>query len=139
MAISAAKREYYERLFPREEMVIGAVSGDVPFTQEEYDAWLEIQPEPEAHQARENKDIEECMLKRSSYYPSNEEQVHAIMKGLATLKAAGTDLGADCNAMIDRVQAVKDAFPKPAGSENYSIDDTPCAPDGTVNTPDLPS
>ena len=70
--------------------------------------------------------------------PSHEEQVHAIMKGLAVLKAAGTDLGADCNAMIDRVQAVKDAFPKVSGMENLSADPTPCAADGSVNTPDLP-
>jgi len=139
MAISAEKREYYERLFPRSEMLIGSVSGDTPISQEDYDEWLDSQPEPAAHQARENGAIQECMYNRSTHYPCHEEQVHAIMKGLAALKAAGTDLGEECNAMIDRIQAIKDAFPKPAGSENYRLDDTPCAADGTVNTPPLPS
>lgn len=138
MAISAEKREYYEKLFPRAEMIVGASSGDQPISQEEYDEWLEIQPEPAVHQARENQAINDCMQNRSTHYPCNEEQVHAIMKGLAVLKAAGTDLGEECNAMIDRIAAVKAKFPKPEGSENYVIDDTPSAADGSVNTPDLP-
>ncbi len=41
MAISAEKREYYEKLFPRAEMIVGASSGDQPISQEEYDEWLE--------------------------------------------------------------------------------------------------
>lgn len=138
MAISAKKREYYEKLFPRAEMIIGSSSGDQPISQEEYDEWLEVQPEPEVHQARENQAINECIQNRSAHYPCHEEQVHAMMKGLAVLKAAGTDLGEECNAMIDRIAAVKAKFPKPEGSENYVIDDTPVAPDGNANTPDLP-
>ena len=138
MAISAEKREYYEKLFPRDQMLVGSVSGDAPISQEDYDFWLEQQPEVAEHQARENADVQSCLQSRSQHYPSHEEQVHAIMKGLAVLKAAGTDLGADCNAMIDRVQAVKDAFPKVSGMENLSADPTPCAADGSVNTPDLP-
>ena len=138
MAISAEKREYYEKLFPRAEMIVGASSGDQPISQEEYDEWLEAQPEPVVHQARENLAINECMQNRSTHYPCHEEQVHAMMKGLAVLKAAGTDLGEECNAMIDRIAAVKAKFPKPEGSEHYVLDDTPSAPDGSANTPDLP-
>ena len=37
--------------------------------------------------------------------------------------------------MIDRLAAVKAEFPKPEGSENYVLDDTPVGPDGSANTP----
>ncbi len=41
------------------------------------------------------------------------DQVGAITKALAHLRASGIDIGPDGDSQVDRVQAVKDLFPKP--------------------------
>ena len=105
MAISTEKRAYYEKLFPREEMIIGGMSGDTVISQEDYDAWLDIQPEPAVHAARENTEVVSVSATRRIYYPSEQSQIHALTDMAATLSAAGVDIGAKMKAVIDKIAA----------------------------------
>ena len=141
MAISAEKRAYYENIFPRETMIVGSSTGDQPISQEEYDYWLESQPEPDVHAARENTEMQELTGKRRTYYPSEPAQIHALTDMAANLKAAGIDIGAKMEAIIDKVAAVKAKYPKPDGASSYPEWDEPPNPnsDGTTSNPELPS
>ncbi len=49
---------------------------------------------------------------RRAAYPDIGDQIDAIYKGLAALRAQGNDLPADTIAWIDKVAAVKTRFPK---------------------------
>ena len=140
MAISTEKRAYYEKLFPREEMIIGGMSGDTVISQEDYDAWLDIQPEPAVHAARENAEVVNVSATRRIYYPSEQSQIHALTEMAATLSAAGVDIGAKMKAIIDKIAAVKAAYPKPEGADDYPEWTEPPNPnaDGTTSFPELP-
>ena len=142
MAISAEKRAYYENIFPRETMIVGSSSGDEPISQEDYDYWLESQPEPDVHAARENTDMQVLTGERRKYYPTEPAQIHALTDMAATLKAAGIDIGAKMEAIIDKVAAVKAKFPKPDGADSYPEWQEPPNPNasGTVSfNNELPS
>lgn len=140
MAISAEKRAYYENIFPRETMIEASQSGDAPISQEEYDYWLESQPEPDVHAARENTDLALLTGTRRKYYPSEPAQIHALTDMAATLKAAGIDIGAKMEAIIDKVAAVKAKFPKPEGVSYPEWDEPPNTNQGgTTSFPELPN
>jgi len=140
MAISAEKRAYYENIFPRETMIEASQMGDEPISQEEYDYWLESQPEPDVHAARENEEMQILTGTRRKYYPSEPAQIHALTDMAATLKAAGIDIGAKMEAIIDKMAAVKAKYPKPEGA-SYPEWQEPPNPnaDGTTSFPELPS
>ena len=140
MAISTEKRAYYEKLFPREEMIIGGMAGDTVISQEDYDAWLDIQPEPDVHAARENTELVTVSTTRRIYYPSEQAQIHALTDMAATLSAAGVDIGAKMKAIIDKIAEVKAKYPKPEGAGDYPEWEEPANPnaDGTTSFPELP-
>lgn len=140
MALSTEKRAYYEKIFPREEMIIGGMSGDNVISQEDYDAWLDIQPEPDVHAARENTAVIEVSTTRRNYYPSEQAQIHALTDMAATLSAAGVDIGAKMKAVIDKIAEVKTKYPKPEGADAYPEWEEPPNPnaDGTTSFPELP-
>ncbi len=50
---------------------------------------------------------------RKIKYPDAGDQFGMIVKALAAIKADGVDIGADGDALVAKVQAVKDAVPKP--------------------------
>lgn len=51
--------------------------------------------------------------KRSIEYPDVGDQLDAIIKGLKTLDQGGYDVGTDCEALINKVDALKAKYPKP--------------------------
>ncbi len=140
MAISTEKRAYYEKLFPREEMIIGGMSGDTVISEEDYDAWLELQPEPAVHAAREDTETVTVSTTRRIYYPSEQAQIHALTDMAATLSAAGVDIGAKMKAVIDKIAEVKAKYPKSEGADEYPEWIEPANPnaDGTTSFPELP-
>ena len=139
MAISTAKREYYEKLFPKAEMTAASISGDVEISQTDYDFWLAEQPEPEEHALRENEELSKTYSLRQQFYPREEDQVHAIISAFAYLKSKGTDVGPDMDKLLDLFAAVKAKFPKPSGCEDKSYPQTtnPINDNALQDTPDL--
>jgi hypothetical protein len=51
---------------------------------------------------------------RKPEYPYYGDQLDALWKGLQVLKSNGVVIGAEAEAMIATVQAVKDKYPKPS-------------------------
>ena len=49
---------------------------------------------------------------QSRVYPDPNEQLDGIFKSLLALKTAGISLGAEGNAYVNSIQAIKDQFPK---------------------------
>ncbi len=139
MAISTAKREYYEKLFPRKEMLVGSMSGDVEMSQTDYDFWLAEQPSPEEHALRENQDLSKTYSLRQQFYPREEDQVHTIISAFEYLKSKGTDVGPDMDALLKHFADVKTKFPKPSGTEDKSYPQTtlPINDNALQDTPDL--
>ncbi len=138
-AISTSKREYYEKLFPRKEMVVGSMSGDGEMSQTDYDFWLAEQPEPEEHALRENQELSKVYSLRQQFYPREEDQVHTIISAFEYLKSKGTDVGPDMDALLKTFADVKAKFPKPAGTEDKSYPQTtnPINDTALQDTPDI--
>lgn len=53
---------------------------------------------------------------RSSEYPRLEDQIDTIWKALAALKAKGTKLDPDADAMLRKITDVKAKYPKPSNT-----------------------
>ena len=54
--------------------------------------------------------------KRREEYPDETEQLDALWKMAKHLKANGTDIGADAEAILDSIAASKLKYPKPAAT-----------------------
>ena len=139
MAISTAKREYYEKLFPKAEMTVGSMSGDGEMSQTDYDFWLAEQPEPEEHALRENEDLSKVYSLRQQFYPREEDQLHTIIAAFEYLKSKGTDVGPDMDALLKTFADVKAKFPKPAdvADKSYPQTTNPLNDAALQDTPDL--
>ena len=82
------------------------------WTQEEWeDHILEHMPHPDIY----NVDLS-YIGKRREEYPDEVEQLDALWKMVKHLKANGTDIGADAQAMLDSIDASKLKYPKPAAT-----------------------
>lgn len=51
---------------------------------------------------------------RRSEYPKLEDQLDALWKAFAAMKAKGTKLDPDANAMLNKITEVKAKYPKPS-------------------------
>ena len=79
-------------------------------TEEEFeDHILEHMPHPDIYE----QDLS-YIGKRREEYPDEVEQLDALWKMVAHLKANGTDIGADAEAILDTIEAAKVKYPKPA-------------------------
>jgi len=58
-------------------------------------------------------DISEYRSQRQIEYPDVGDQLDAIIKGLKKLDQDGNDVGVDCEALINKVDALKAKYPKP--------------------------
>lgn len=58
-------------------------------------------------------DISDYRSQRQIEYPDIGDQLDGIIKGLKTLDQAGYDVGVDCEAIINKADAVKNKYPKP--------------------------
>ena len=82
------------------------------WTQEEWeDHILEHMPHPDIY----NVDLS-YIGKRREEYPDETEQLDALWKMAKHLKANGTDIGADAEAILDSIAASKLKYPKPAAT-----------------------
>ena len=58
-------------------------------------------------------DLSDYRSQRSIDYPDVGDQLDAIIKGLKFIDQGGTDVGVDCEALINKVDALKAKYPKP--------------------------
>jgi len=80
------------------------------WTEEEWeDHVLEHLPHPDLYQVDMS-----YIGKRREEYPDEVEQLDALWKMVAHLKANGTDIGADAQGILDIIEAAKVKYPKPA-------------------------
>lgn len=57
--------------------------------------------------------ITDYRSQRNVEYPDVGDQLDAIIKGLKTLDQGGYDVGTDCEALINKIDALKAKYPKP--------------------------
>ena len=82
------------------------------WTEEEFeDHILEHMPHPDIYE----QDLS-YIGKRREEYPDEVEQIDALWKMAKHLKANGTDIGTDAQAMLDIIEAAKVKYPKPAAT-----------------------
>ena len=80
------------------------------WTEEEFeDHILEHMPHPDIYE----QDLS-YIGKRREEYPDEVEQLDALWKMVAHLKANGTDIGTEAQAILDIIEAAKVKYPKPA-------------------------
>ena len=80
------------------------------WTEEEFeDHILEHMPHPDIYE----QDLS-YIGKRREEYPDEVEQLDALWKMVAHLKANGTDIGTEAQEILDIIEAAKLKYPKPA-------------------------
>ena len=95
---------------PSNHIHIDASGESREWTQAEWeDHILEHMPHPDIY----NVDLS-YIGKRREEYPDEVEQIDALWKMAKHLKANGTDIGTDAQAMLDIIEAAKVKYPKPA-------------------------
>jgi hypothetical protein len=110
----------------------------LPITDEtEWQAFLQMEPDPEDFVLYNEEAANHAGVpytkphKYARTYPALAEQLDGIYKALMAVKASGMDLGAEGNAYLDSITAIKTAHPK---TPDWKVPDPSTL--GATSTPD---